>query len=374
MKTKILALEQQEKFSSSPSLRTRTPCKFFAEGTCIKGTKCKYLHANTLAATTVGICRYWMQNDCGRGCNCRFMHPPRNIQKDAAAATAAAAAAPLRKKLFQGRNFHVTSPPPIAVSLSSPALTSFQSSEDEQQHYFFGAAGDFTTTTTPSRQQLKELRKKPALNYSKIVKELSMVSQPSPPRSLTKNTRTPPCKFFALGYCRHGVSCALSHDNNVDANVVAVVVSSQNKTCGICFDLVLPKRFGLLMNCDCVYCLACVRSWRSNQDGSLATENVRRCPLCRVPSYFIIPCNRHPTGSNKQQVVAEYLKSLKHTPCDHFSANQGNCPFGTSCFYSHVRQDGTVDTTVPRLKKDGKGELSNFETHTLSDFIYGTTQ
>jgi E3 ubiquitin-protein ligase makorin len=43
---------------------------------------------------------------------------------------------------------------------------------------------------------------------------------------------------------------------------------SQDKQCGICFETVLEKqpkveqRFGLLSDCNHVFCLSCIRTWR----------------------------------------------------------------------------------------------------------------
>ena len=42
---------------------------------------------------------------------------------------------------------------------------------------------------------------------------------------------------------------------------------SRGKTCGVCLEIVWNKegdpRFGLLENCDHIFCLQCIRTWRS---------------------------------------------------------------------------------------------------------------
>lgn len=46
------------------------------------------------------------------------------------------------------------------------------------------------------------------------------------------------------------------------------VARSKDKACGICMDVVTDKkatgehRFGILPNCNHVFCLACIRKWR----------------------------------------------------------------------------------------------------------------
>lgn len=46
------------------------------------------------------------------------------------------------------------------------------------------------------------------------------------------------------------------------------VARSKDKTCGICFEVVTEKakrgehRFGILPNCNHIFCLSCIRTWR----------------------------------------------------------------------------------------------------------------
>ena len=369
-------------------------CSFFLEGTCKNGTKCQYLHSNSLSSKSVKICRYYSNGNCGRGKQCKFLHPTQSRKSTKPTV--------IRQKVHTG-SFIVTAPliptPPTATPLLSTTISTFfgapgafstssdsnvwnaqkkniKTTKSTTSTTFFGAPGAFSTSSDSNvwNAQEKNINKSTTstFNYSKIVEAEQKATQHQPQPTTTQNTliatKKLPCKFHALGYCRRGNTCTLSHEIELDSQVTAVVLESATKTCGICFDQVHPKRFGLMMNCDCIYCLDCVRQWRTNNDGSIDSDNVRRCPICRVPSFFIIPCNRHPTGFNKQTVVAEYLLNLKLTPCSHFAQN-GTCPFGSSCFYQHKNSEGLVDSTIPRLKKSANGTLSNFETHTISDFI-----
>jgi hypothetical protein len=80
------------------------------------------------------------------------------------------------------------------------------------------------------------------------------------------------CTFNRLGGCRFGSKCRYSHDNpppSVDVgelNDVAVAqtfsINMPSVECGICMEN--PRVFGILSNCDCVFCLDCIRNWRND--------------------------------------------------------------------------------------------------------------
>lgn len=45
------------------------------------------------------------------------------------------------------------------------------------------------------------------------------------------------------------------------------IARSKDKTCGVCFEVVREKsgrakRFGILPNCNHIFCLECIRKWR----------------------------------------------------------------------------------------------------------------
>jgi len=61
--------------------------------------------------------------------------------------------------------------------------------------------------------------------------------------------------------------CVAAHEE--DMVLSFAVAHSQDKTCGVCMENVLEKcppterRFGILSNCNHVFCLSCIRKWRS---------------------------------------------------------------------------------------------------------------
>ena len=95
-------------------------------------------------------------------------------------------------------------------------------------------------------------------------------------------------------------------------------------------------RFGLLTGCDHPFCLECIRKWRGTLFQS--KDAVRGCPICRQPSFFVVPCDRLVTNiERKNKIVESFKHQLSTMPCKHFTINE-QCPFGTSCFYLHKRK------------------------------------
>eukprot|EP00899_Mesostigma_viride_P002857 jgi/Mesvir1/12572/Mv19465-RA.1 len=113
------------------------------------------------------------------------------------------------------------------------------------------------------------------------------------------------------------------------------------ETCGVCFDDMRhsDKWFGLLPSCDHVFCLECMRRWRSNKGHDLAV--VRSCPVCRTLSCFVVPSPVFCKGEEKLRVIAQYKQALASEPCRDWS-NTGKCLLGASCFFSHVPADASA--------------------------------
>ena len=112
------------------------------------------------------------------------------------------------------------------------------------------------------------------------------------------NTKRTICHFYQLGSCRFGSFCRNSHENtsnnnnnnnnNGSENTIGDELVKSSATdeaelssyeCGICMEnpmVTKSKSFGILSNCDCVFCLDCIRNWR--KDGltvAKKTEQVR---------------------------------------------------------------------------------------------------
>jgi hypothetical protein len=144
------------------------------------------------------------------------------------------------------------------------------------------------------------------------------------------DTSLPICKFYVSGWCSAGEGCRFSHHNGpLDAY-------SDYWTCGICSENVVTsgRKFGLLDNCEDVFCLECLREWR-NQKEKQDRANLRRCPLCRVESFVVIPSSSFLVGEEKRLEKDKYCKYLSSIPCKNYDRGNGSCQFGSSCLYKH---------------------------------------
>ncbi|EJD48261.1 hypothetical protein AURDEDRAFT_113090 [Auricularia subglabra TFB-10046 SS5] len=174
------------------------------------------------------------------------------------------------------------------------------------------------------------------------------------------------CRYFQQGYCRRGAQCWFKHepppaaapatpddDNDDDDDLM----------CAICLEK--PTEYGLLENCNHVYCRGCIRGWREPQGKSvdvLISQMNKTCPSCRTRSRFIIPSSAFPrTPELKKTMLDNYKASMARVACRYFAASPRErpfCPYGRDCFYRHALPDGTpfvfregVDALMERWKR-----------------------
>eukprot|EP00466_Bigelowiella_natans_P008489 jgi/Bigna1/75499/fgenesh1_pg.35_\ len=113
------------------------------------------------------------------------------------------------------------------------------------------------------------------------------------------------------------------------------------------------RRYGLLSGCDHVFCLECIRQWR--RTATQKKEVVRKCPMCRQTSYYVVPAHRHDTGEDKRKTIERFKSSTSMIPCRYQSQGRA-CPFGHRCFYLHLDENG-VDTKPDEEKEWEKQQL-----------------
>ncbi|CAN0140210.1 unnamed protein product, partial [Ascophyllum nodosum] len=175
--------------------------------------------------------------------------------------------------------------------------------------------------------------------------------------------RVPVCPFFQQrGSCRYGGRCRFLHAEpgptreersggshrtaaragtaSSAPNQTSVSSSDSRECCGICLENISAsgKRFGLL-NCDHVYCLECLRTWRKSEGPQ--KDISRTCPECRKVSSFLVPSKELLKGRAKLKAIEAYKKGLSKFPCKYHKADRSAvCPFGVRCFYAHLDKNG----------------------------------
>jgi len=76
------------------------------------------------------------------------------------------------------------------------------------------------------------------------------------------------------------------------------------KECSICFRIII--NYGLLSNCDDIFCYECIRQWRNEAKQKSKRERFRRCPLCNKESPLLIKSKFYLTGEDKKQKMIEF--------------------------------------------------------------------
>ncbi|XP_055383558.1 probable E3 ubiquitin-protein ligase makorin-1 [Condylostylus longicornis] len=153
---------------------------------------------------------------------------------------------------------------------------------------------------------------------------------------------------------KHINECLQQHEKDMELSFA--IARSKNKTCGICFDIIMEKngkekRFGILPNCNHIFCLECIRKWR--QAKQFENKITRSCPECRISSDFVCPSAFWVENKDdKDKVINEYKNALGDKDCKYFNKGEGKCPFGNKCFYKHALPNGIkVDVGVPQKRK-----------------------
>jgi len=369
------------------------PCKFFASGSCNLGARCKYVHDvknMAVADKAKTICKFFLEGRCTNGKRCPFAHKNRKKANPPSSSTG-----PLSSFAKLGRAVPKPSAPSAkpwsGVAKTTAVVTNCSASQpvpaaattpkwddgDDDDFFFYGAVDQFSKMET-AVPHTAAARESSALSYSKLIeRELGERNETMAGKSRDQAMKPDAsiCPFHKQGYCRFGKSCKLVHAGTDEKTVEEKEVEeSRELECGICFSRVLEKssRFGLLLGCNHSFCLDCIRSWRQNETSQFNIEAVRRCPICRVPSYFIVPSNRlllEP--SRKREVVNEYLRNMRSKACRYFK-EQGSCPFGTSCFYGHfdAKTGKHIGYEPPRLTVGEDGQVRGVSTPLLSEFLF----
>ncbi|CAG0894195.1 unnamed protein product, partial [Darwinula stevensoni] len=310
-------------------------CRYFLSGFCREGESCRFLHPIQYEMGNpfkpVPVCRYFLQGICAFGANCRLTGNSES----------------------QGTRVKITSSEMPQSSKSGLCLD----------------APEFI----PRRKEMQRVSYAEALSGGLV----PMVSAGVPynihvPNALYGDTL---CPYAMMGECKFGNDCVYLHgdmceycgisclhptdviqrknhlkecleQHEADMEHSFLIAQSQNKCCGICMESVLEKpvkeaRFGILPNCNHVFCLQCIRQWRRSRQ--FENKVIRACPECRTKSDFVCPSRIWiEDPEKKKKLIDEYKNGMNQKHCKYFKQGRGDCPFGNKCFYLHQLPDGEI--------------------------------
>lgn len=90
-------------------------------------------------------------------------------------------------------------------------------------------------------------------------------------------------------------------------------IGFQNNTleCSICYRKI--QNYGLLSNCDDVFCYDCIKQWRTEAISKNKREMFRRCPICNFESPMLIKSKNYVSGEEKKKKFYELKQEKKIT-------------------------------------------------------------
>lgn len=235
-------------------------CVYFADGYCAKGDYCEFSHVSK--SEDVALCKFFMSGSCRFGKSCAFRHG--FLQKIEVTA---------EPPKFTARVETITAKPKTVQETPDEPNTfqdpwGFDDSSGDQDAYFYGAPGTFRTREELNGESIKPTMKR----YADVVGRSSKLDETDDVKmdSIFRSKQKPICQFHLIGTCKFGRLCKFSHeslprrahdDEAVSENTPETTEQRVSSTeCGICIGV--PTQFGLLNNCNCVFCLACIREWR----------------------------------------------------------------------------------------------------------------
>jgi E3 ubiquitin-protein ligase makorin len=338
----------------NPTEQPRELCRYFLSNVCRYGDNCIYSHDRSNGQVN-NVCRYYLQGKCSFGERCRYDH--------------------VRPKPQTSMSFQPVSLPfypPLPQNFVHPKT---QPINGEIPMSYASVCRGTNDMMDPSIMINQISLSSPAL----LLQSLCPYAEKEGICEALETGRYCPyihgdlcdlCEMPALHPTNekqreeHRLECLRKHE--ADCEEAFATQRSQNKKCGVCLETVWDrdgdKRFGILENCDHIFCLECIRKWRasSNYDNKV----VKACPECRTKSDFVTPTKYWPENEQaKHELIKAYKENLQQIHCKFFKRGEGLCPFGSKCFYLHVDKNGhTVELGPPRRRQriNARGELENF--------------
>ncbi|XP_043932348.1 probable E3 ubiquitin-protein ligase makorin-2 [Protopterus annectens] len=352
-------------------------CRYFMHGVCREGSRCLFSH-DLSASKPATICKFYLKGECAYGTRCRYDH----IKPSSSGGT--------EKFQPQGENRFFPSMSSSCSSFAKPENTAtaavngvYSSGRNLKKTLVLRdralCRSDDDNTKRCTANGVRESES----GYSGIVEDhveykpqsyleaiRSGLADPVPENPVVDSHQL--CPYAAAGHCHYGDTCLYLHGDVCDICQLMVlhpfvpeqrkmhkkmcmeafehdmerafaIQYSQDKVCSICMEIIYEKastsekRFGILSNCNHVFCLSCIRQWRCTKQFE-----------------------------NK---IIKYVYVCKKA-CKYFEQGKGTCPFGGNCLYLHAYPDGTIaQPEKPRKQFSSEGSVRFLNSVRLWDFI-----
>ncbi|XP_053973049.1 probable E3 ubiquitin-protein ligase makorin-1 isoform X2 [Hylaeus volcanicus] len=375
-------------------------CRYFKNGMCREGNNCRYRHTQgvrndgstneTVISLPVSpantVCRFFKHGICKFGNHCHFRHtaetadnnsvnansPDNSLPEQHASSTSTSTTIKNAKENAHVAEEWVKAPEFVPSSIAGSSTANEASA----------TSGTSTTSSLP-------------ISYAQALSPFGQASSPSleplcPYAAATGICKIRNCTYLHGHICdlcnraalhphnedlrkKHTNACVKQHE--VDMELSFAIQRSREKSCGVCFEIVMEKtsgeqRFGILPNCNHCFCLSCIRKWRKAKQFD--NKIIRACPECRVSSDFVCPSMYWvDTKEEKEKLIMDYKCALSTKDCKYFNKGRGKCPFGNKCFYLHALPDGTKTDVGPpvRQRRNADSDIDIFHQLILWNFL-----
>ncbi|PSN57309.1 E3 ubiquitin-protein ligase makorin-1 [Blattella germanica] len=357
-------------------------CRYFMNGMCREGDACRFLHLRAqtgqgqpipgpssstpirnVTSSSGARCRYYQRGHCTYGQNCRFSHVgdlSSNSSTNSLNHVTATSSNSLQSSPINGNNVPDTSRKTSVLKKQGNSSDSGLG-EDSTENWvnapeFVPAGKDNIPTATENV---------PPKSYAEVCNPSAGKSDSSQPC-----TKSQLCPYLQVGDCKYGTECMYLHgdicdlcgqaclhpgdkeqqkkhvnecikQHERDMELSFAVARSKDKTCGVCFEVVMEK--------------------------------APREQQCRVTSDFVCPSMYWvDTKEEKEKLIKDYKGALSVKDCKYFRSGRGKCPFGNKCFYLHAFPDGTkadVGPPVRQRRHNADGEIDVLQQIILWDFL-----
>lgn len=347
------------------------PCRYYKMGQCRQGSSCQFSHDLNVKGTPP--CVYFLRGYCAKGDKCTFRHekPEKEVRPEKKA-----------PKLPR--------PTPV-IEKPKPVP------KNDVLEFIPGASSHALTLAEKlsglSMEEVSRKRKEKALNEKILELESRLCPYLLDGRCDRQHNGCPFTHGLQCSTCglhvlieghkeqnqRHTMECNAAFEEDMEESFKISeaerierqrVERSKGKTCGICMEEVLSiensaeRRFAIFQNCIHVFCLKCVRNWRSGR-SRIEKDAIRSCPICRTMSHFVIPSQYWiEEAVEKQELIENYKKNLAEKDCRYYNFGDGECPFSISCFYRHQNREGVLQDRTkidPRITRHHKWDSGAFE-------------